>query len=150
MAVTSKVYTKNAHSLATRLANLSTDSLKVMLLSAYTAGSTQNTAQFVSDVLAAPATEATGTGYSAGGATLTGVTLTDSGLVTTLTSGSPSWNAAGGSLAAAFALFYDAQPGSNATNPVLCYWDLGGTQTATNATFTLTIAGSGLMTWTAS
>jgi hypothetical protein len=149
MAVTSHVYTKCDYSMGTKLTQLATDALKVMLLSAYTLGTTQNSAQFVSDVLAAPATEATGTGYTAGGQALTGVTLTNAGLVTTLTCANPSWNAAGGSLAASYALFYDSSPGTNATNPVLCYWDLGGVQTATNATFTLTISGTGVITWTA-
>ncbi|MGV9778185.1 hypothetical protein, partial [Streptosporangium sp. NPDC003464] len=55
-----------------------TDTIKVMALSAYTVGSTKDTAQFISDVLAA-ATEATGTGtsgYTAGGATLGSKTVT--------------------------------------------------------------------------
>ena len=149
MAVTAHTYTKANESLAKKLANVSTDTLKVMLLSAYTVGSTQDTATFVSDILAV-ATEASGTGYSAGGATLGSVTLTSSGHVTTLDGADPTWNAAGGSLAAAYAVFYDSSPGSDSSNPVLCYWDLGGTQTATNATFTLTISASGLMTWTGS
>lgn len=149
MAVASKVFTKLDYSIATKLANLATDTLKVMLLSAYTVGSTQDSAQFLSDVLAV-ATEASGAGYTAGGETLTAVTLTNSGLVTTLSCANPSWNAAGGSLAAAYALFYDATPVGAGSEPVLCYWDLGGMQTATNATFMLSLSGSGLLTWTAS
>jgi hypothetical protein len=150
MAVLAHVYTKASFTLGTKLANLSTDALKVMLLSAYTVGTNQNTAQFVADVLAAPATESAGTGYTAGGQVLTSVTLTNSGLVTTLTSANPSWNATGGALAAAFALFFDSTPGTNATNPVLFYWDLGGTQTATGVPFTLTVSSSGLLAFTAS
>ena len=148
MALTAHSYTKSGLSLATKLANLNNvDTLKVILLSAYTVGTTQDTAQFVSDVLAV-ATEASGTGYTAGGQALTSVTFTESGHVYTLTCANPSWNAAGGSLAAAYALFFDSSPGSNATNPVLCYWDFGGTQTATNGAFGLTISGSGLFTIT--
>jgi hypothetical protein len=48
------------------------------------------------------------------------------------------------------AVFYDATPGTNSTDPVLCYWDFGGTQTATNGTFTLTANGSGILTITGS
>lgn len=121
-----------------------------MLLSAYTVGSTQDTAQYVSDVKAV-ATEASGTGYSAGGATLATVSWSASGHAYTLDfSTDPTWNAGGGSLAAAYALFYDATPGSDATNPVICYWDFGGTITATNATFTLTLNASGVLTVTGS
>lgn len=120
-----------------------------MLLSAYTVGTTQDTAQYVADVLAV-ATEASGTGYTAGGATLTGGSWSASGHVYTYTGTIPAWNATGGSLAAAYALFFDSTPGSNATNPVLAYWDLGGTQTATNGTFTLTANASGIVTFTGS
>ena len=149
MAVTAHTYTKLADSLATKKITLPGDTIKCMLLSAYTVGSTQDTAQFVSDVLAV-GTEASGTGYTAGGATLTSVTWTASGHVFTLTGTIPAWNAAGGSLAAAYAIFFDATPGTNATNPLLCYWDLGGTQTATNGTFTLTANASGILTATGS
>jgi hypothetical protein len=121
-----------------------------MLLSAYTVGSTQDTSQFVADVLGV-ATEASGTGYSAGGQALVSPTFTESGHVYTLTSATnPSWSASGGTLTAAYALFFDSSPGSSATNPVLCYWDFGGSQTATNAAFTLQLSGSGLYTITGS
>jgi hypothetical protein len=150
MTTTAHAYTKTAYGMGQKLVNLSTDTFKVMLLSAYTVGATQDSAQFVADVLAV-ATEASGTGYTAGGQTLAGTSFANSGHITTLTaSTNPSWNAAGGSLAAAYVLFFDSTPGSNATNPVLCYWDLGGTLTATNATFGLGIPGGGIMTWTVS
>ena len=62
-----------------------------------------------------------------------------------------SWNAAGGSLAAAFAVFADTTPSTNATRPVLGYWDLGGTQTATGGTFVLTPnASAGLLAFPSS
>jgi hypothetical protein len=147
MAVTAHVYTKLTKSLADKLANLETDALKVMLLSAYTVGSTQDTAQFVSDVLAV-GTEASGTGYTAGGQALTSVTLTASGHVYTLTAANPSWTSS--TITASYALFLDSTPGSNATNPVICYWDFGGAQSSSSGTFTLTISGSGLCTFTGS
>lgn len=147
MAVTAHVFTKFANRLGQKGVDIDSDTFKCMLLSAYTVGSTQDTAEFVSDVLAV-GTEASGTGYTAGGATLTSVSWTASGHVYTWTATIPAWNAAGGSLAAAYALFLDSTPGSNATNPVLCYWDLGGTQTATNGTFTLTANASGIVTVT--
>ena len=147
MAVTSHTYTKLADSLAAKKITIATDTIKVMLLSAYTVGTTQDTAQYLADVLAA-GTEASGTGYTAGGATITSSTWTTTGHVYKYTGTIPAWNAAGGSLAAAYAVFYDATPGTNATNPVLCFWDLGGTQTATNGTFTLTPDAAGILTVT--
>ena len=145
MAVTAHTFTKFNDSLTNKLVNLSSDTLKVMLLSSYTAG--QDTHQFVSDVLGA-GTEVTGTGYTAGGQALTSVSLSDSGHVRTLTCANPSWTSS--TITAAYAVFYDSTPGSNATNPVICYWDFGGNFTDTSGTFTLTINGSGLVTITGS
>lgn len=147
MAVTSHVYGKFIGSLAAKDVNLSSDSIKCMLLSAYTPA--QGTHQFLADVIAA-GTEASGTGYTAGGVALTSVTWTLSGETYTLNGTIPAWSTTGGSLAAAFAVFYDATPGTNATDPVICYWDLGGTQTSSNGSFTLTPNASGIVTATAS
>jgi hypothetical protein len=147
MAVTAHVYTKFQTSAINKLANLTSDALKVMLLSAYTVGSTQDTAQFVSDVLAV-GTEASGTGYTAGGQALSGVSISPSGHVVTVTCTSPSW--ASSTITASYAVFYDSTPGTNSTNPVICYWDFGGAQSSSSGTFTLTISGSGLLTLTGS
>lgn len=148
MAVTAHVYTKLALSLATKKVDLSADTLKVMLLSAYTVGTTQDTAQFVSDVLAV-ATEASGTGYTSGGVTVASPTFTESGHVYTLTSGTnPSWSSS--TITAAYALLYDSTPGSNSTNPVLAYVDFGGNVSSSGGTYTLTINASGLLTVTGS
>ena len=118
MAVTAHSYTKLALSLATKKIDFTADTLKVMLLSSYTVGTTQDTAQFVSDVLAV-ATEASGTGYTSGGVALSSPTFTASGHVYTLTTGTnPSWSSS--TISAAYALFYDSAPGTNATNPVIC------------------------------
>lgn len=89
-----------------------------------------------------------GTGYIR--QALTSVTYTESGLVSTLTCSNPSWSAA--TFTAVYAFFYDfTAGGSSDTNGLmLCYWDFGGNQTVAGATFTLTISGSGLATWTSS
>jgi hypothetical protein len=120
-----------------------------MLLSAYTVGSTQDTAQFVADVVAV-GTEASGTGYTAGGQALTSVTYTPSGHVYTLSAANPAWTTS--TVTASYALFYgvaSVSPG-NSTNAVICYWDFGGAASSTAGTFTLTISGSGLVTITGS
>lgn len=152
MALTPHVFSKLADSLGQKKIDIDSDTLKCMLLSAYTVGTTQDTAQYVSDIKAV-ATEAVGTGYTAGGVTLTSVTWTLTGHVYALKATIPAWTTTGGSLAAKYALFYDSTPGTDSTNPVLLYWDLdgaGGTQTSSNGTFTLTQAAAGLLTLTGS
>jgi hypothetical protein len=144
MAVTAHVYPQFDQKALSKAVNAATDSLKVMLLSAYTFANTHAT---IADVLGA-GTEASGTGYTAGGQALTGVACTTSGLVTTLTAANPAW--ASSTITASYAVFYDAQGGTNATNYPFCYWDFGGAQSSSAGTFTLTVNGSGLVTWTAS
>lgn len=147
MSLLAFTYSRLSSSLAAGLVNLSSDTLKVMLLSAYTTGTTQDDAQFVADVLA-HATQTSGTGYTAGGQSLASVTWTQSGGTFTLDCADPTW--ATSSISASHALFYDSTPGSDATNPVLCAWDFGGTLGPSVASpFTLVVNASGLLTFTA-
>lgn len=148
MAVTAHTYTKLGLSLGTAKINFLADTLKVMLLSAYTVGTTQDTAQFVADVKAV-ATETVGTGYTAGGQTLASVTYAESGHVYTLDCADPAWTITS-AFSAAYAVIYDSTPGSDATNPVINYHDFGGTTSFTSGTFTFTVNASGLLTATGS
>ncbi|SFK92458.1 hypothetical protein SAMN05216275_14155 [Streptosporangium canum] len=75
MAVTAYVYGQLNKSLMSGLINFTSDTIKAMLLSAYTVGTTLDSAQFLNTVTAA-GTEATGSGYTAGGATLASKTVT--------------------------------------------------------------------------
>jgi hypothetical protein len=144
VAVTAHSYPQIAQKLGTKAVNLSSDSLKVMLFSAYTFANTHTT---MADVVAA-GTEASGTNYVAGGQALTSVTFTTSGTTTTLTCANPSWSSS--TITASYAVFYDAAGGTNATNFPICYWDFGGAQSSSNGTFTLTVNGSGLYQITSS
>ena len=144
MSVTSHLYPKVQEALAKKQLNLSSDSLKVMLLSAYTYSNTHAT---MSDVKGA-GTEAEGTAYTAGGQALTSVTVATSGSTTTIDCADPSW--ASSTITAAYAVFYDASGGTDSTNIPICYWDLGGSQSSSSGAFLLTINGSGLVTFTAS
>jgi hypothetical protein len=144
VAVTAFTFPQVQQKLATKAVNLSTDSLKVMLLTAYTFSNTHAT---ITNVKAA-GTETTGTGYTAGGVALSSVTLATSGAVTTLDAADPSWTTA--TFSAAYAVFYDAAGGTDATNFPICYWNLGGTQSVTAGTFTLTLSASGIYTITGS
>lgn len=134
---------------------LQSDTLQVLLIASgtYTWNATSQGHTTVTNFLAGSGGGAltevstSGTGYTR--QTLTSVTITDSGAVTTLTCANPSWTSA--SFSAVYACFFDnTVGGTDATNQLICYWDFGGTQTVTSATFTLTISGSGLVTWTVS
>jgi hypothetical protein len=76
MAVTMFAYGRMQESQWAGEINFLTDTIKAMLLSSYTIGTTQDTARYLSDVVTAGVgVEATGggnTGYTAGGQTLTG------------------------------------------------------------------------------
>lgn len=156
MAVTAHAFPGLTQSIGTKTQNLSSDTLKVGLATGtfnWVAATQAYT--FVSQFLAnagsgggGALTEEAGTGYSR--QSLTSVTLTTSGLVTTLTCANPSWT--GSTFSDKYAFFWNetASSATDATRPLLCYWDFGGTQSTTGATFTLTISGSGLITWTAS
>lgn len=136
-------FTKLADSLSQGLVHFDADSFGVILLSALTLGTLQDDAQFVADVLAA-GTEATGTAYTAGGATLTGTTWTQVASTFVFNADDPVWAAS--TIDAAYALFFDKTPGSDATNPVIGLWDFGGTISSTGTDFTLTVNASGIVT----
>ena len=69
-------YAKNFNSLGAKAENLTTDALKVALVSAYTPGTLQATAQTVGDIWSVTTEATAGTGYTAGGLALTSLTLT--------------------------------------------------------------------------
>jgi hypothetical protein len=148
MALTAVKFELVNKSLANKEIDFDSDTIKCALLSAYTPDASATGHQYWSQVKAA-GTEAVGTGYTAGGVTLTSVTWTQTGGVWALKGTIPAWNTTGGSLAAAYAVFYDGTPATDATRPVICYWNLdgaGGTQTSSNGTFTLTQNASGIFT----
>jgi hypothetical protein len=133
--------------------NASTDTLEVLLIASgtYTWNSTAQGHTHVSDFLAGSGSGAltevstSGTGYTR--QTLTSVTLTDSGLVTTLDCANPSWTSA--TFSAVYAAFFDnSVGGSDSTNQLLCYWDFGSAQSVTSTTFTITVNSGGVLAWT--
>lgn len=143
--------------LANKSVNLVTptiDTLKVGLIASGTlaARGTSEGYEFVSDLLANNGSALTevstsGTGYTR--QNLASVTYTVSGLVVTLSAANPSWPAATFSTVYGFCWDETASSATDATRPLICIWDFGGTQPVTAGTFTLTIAGTGIVTWTA-
>ena len=144
MALTSKAYGLVMMSLANKEINLNSDTLKLMLCTnAYTPN--QDTHRYKSDVT----NEVVGTGYTAGGQTATGVTVAYNATTNTLTldMNDPVWT--NSSITARYLVCYDDTPATNATKPLVCYWDFGQDEISASGNFTATISGSGLLTLTA-
>lgn len=156
MAVTAYYQPKftSAH-LGQKLVDMDSDTFTVGLIASGTLASraTSEGYEFVSDLLANGGSALTevstsGTGYTR--QNLVSPTFTTSALVTTWTSGTnPSWSSA--TFSTNYAFMYDntASSGTDATRPLIAIFDLGGSQSVSGATFTLTINGSGLVTFTA-
>lgn len=140
--------------------NLSTDTVKCLLISSATAytwasGTPQSTAT-VTNFLAGDGTHGALTEQSGGSyarVTLTSPSLTTSTAnpaITTYTATIPAWT--GVTFTVYYAMFYDYTAGGGGGSDTLgipiAYWDFGGAQTVTSATFTLTASGSGIATWT--
>ena len=140
MAVTISPYNHTAKRFAEG-SNAAGDTYKVKLLTAATFDATHTT------LAATGGTEAaTGTGYTAGGPALTGVT------VTTVTTNDAAFDAndvtlsaSGGAIAAAYAILYND---TDANDPPLVFIDFGGTETAGDGTdFKIVWNASGIFTF---
>jgi len=143
MAVTITLYDHTAKRFAEG-ANASGDTYKLKLYSALTPSAAHITLAAVD----AAGTEATtGTGYTAGGATLANVAVS-----TVATNDAKfdaddvTWTASGGSIAAAYGVIYND---TDANDPPLAVINFDGTQTATDgADFKVTWNASGIFTFT--
>lgn len=144
MAITAKLYGGFLKSLANKEIDLDTDTLKVMLCtSAYTPD--QDAHQYKSSVT----NEVSGTGYTAGGATLTSVTVTYTGATNTLTldAADPSW--ASSTITARTAVIYDSTPATDATRPLIAYLQSDVDISSSGGAFTITFDANGIATITA-
>lgn len=141
MAVTVSLYNHTAARFASG-ANLEADTYKVKLLTAATFDATHAT------LAATGGTEATtGTGYTAGGATLSNVAVTT---VTTndakFDADDVTWTASGGSITASYAILYND---TDADDPPIAFIDFDGSQSAGDGTdFKITWNADGILTFT--
>ena len=139
MAVTAKFFGKFFVSLCNKEIDLDSDSLKLLLVnSSYTPN--QDTHQYKSDV----SNEVTGTGYTAGGATVSSVTVSYNSGTNTLSFDAADVTWATASITARYGILYDASPGSDATRPLIGYIDFGGDVTSTGADFTVVWDAAGI------
>ena len=78
--------------------------------------------------------DATAYGYTAGGATLAGVTITNDGVLhaTTIEWNNVVWTAAGGDLQACGAIIFDDTIAAPDIDPIVGFIDFGSTMTAYN------------------
>lgn len=142
MAVTAKLYGLAQQSAWSGEINFSTATVKAMLCtSAYTPN--QDTHRYKSSVTG----EVTGTGYTAGGVTLTAKTVTYDATSNTLTldCADPAWAAS--TITARYLVVY-VSAGTDATSPLICYVDFGADVSSTGGAFTYTVPTSGLVALT--
>lgn len=120
------------------------DTIKVALVtSSYTPN--QDTHDYWDDVVA---NEATGTGYTAGGATLASKTSTYTGATNKLVLDAADVTWSSSTITARYAVVYDAQTGVNSTSPLIGYVDFGTDQSSSSGNFTITWDANGIVEFT--
>jgi hypothetical protein len=116
------------------------DTIKVALLTnAYTPN--QDAHNYYDDVVAS---QVTGTGYTAGGITLTNKTntyLPDTNVIV-LDAENVTWSSS--TITARYAVIYSVG-GTNATSPLIGYVDFGSDQSSSNGNFTITWDSTGIV-----
>lgn len=136
---TNKWYGLAFTSAFTKKIDLSADTVKVMLVtSSYTFN--QDTHDYKDDVT----NEVSGTGYTAGGATLTSPALTYTGGTNTLSFSGANVSWTSSTFTARAAVIYDSTPGTDATRPLLMFVDFGADTAVTAGTLSLTWDAAGI------
>ncbi|WP_328439082.1 hypothetical protein [Nocardia puris] len=141
MAVSAKWYGLGLQSLANGEIDWDTHTIKVMLCtSSYTPN--QDTHRYKSDVT----NEVTGTGYTAGGATLGSCTASYNAGTNTLALDAADTSWPNSTITARYAVVYDASPGSDATRALLGYVDFDQNISTTAGTFSIVWDAAGILT----
>lgn len=145
MAVTHLYYGKAFLSTFNKEADWDTDTIKCSLHTV-TYVPAQDTDQYHS----AATNEITGTGYTAGGATLATPTQSYTGAtnVWALDAGDAAWTTA--TFTCRIGAVYDSTPATEATRPLLSYVDMGADQTVSAANFTIQWDAAGIVKVTVS
>lgn len=118
-----------------------TDTIKVALLSnGYTPD--QDAHNYLDDVVSF---EVTGTGYTAGGATLTNKSNSYNSATNVIVLDADDVTWASSTITARYAVIYDASPATNATRPLIGYVDFGSDQSSSNGNFTITWDATGIV-----
>lgn len=142
MAVSAKVYGLAIKSAFNKEVSWASDTIKVMLCTS-TYVPDQDAHQYKSSVT----NEVTGTGYTAGGATLASKTATYTGATNTIAYDAADTSWASSTITARYAVVYDST-GTDATSPLLCYVDFGADVVSTAGTFSIVWDAAGIFTLT--
>jgi len=142
MAVTAKLYSNFPHLLLEDglAGSILSQTIKVALCTSSYAPN-QDSHDYFDDIT----NEVTGTGYTAGGATLGSKTCTVSGKVTTFDAADTSWTSS--TITARYAVIYFAS-GTAGTSLLIGYIDFGADQSSSSGTFQITWNASGIFTIT--
>ena len=141
MAVTALLYGSFPAKLANKEIDWDSDTIKVALAtSTYTPA--QDTHDYFNDIT----NEVTGTGYTAGGATLASKTVTYTSGTNTQAFDAADTSWASSTITARYAIIYDSTPGTAATNPLIGYVDFGADVSSTAAAITITWDAGGIFT----
>ena len=143
MAVSAKLYGNFFNSLGNKEIDLNSDTFKVMLTTS-TYVPDQDLHNYKDDVT----NEVTGTGYTAGGATITNpaFSYTTGTNVFKWDGDDVSW--ASSTITARYAVIYDDTPATDATKPLIGYVDFGADVSSSSGTFSITWSASGIFTVT--
>lgn len=118
-----------------------TDDIKVMLVgSAYSPN--QDTHDYLDDVVG---NEVSGTGYTAGGVSLTGKTNTYDAATNTIVLDAADVTWPNSTVTARYAVIYNNSGASNATKPLIAYVDFVSDQSSTAGNFTITWDPAGIV-----
>lgn len=142
MPITVQQFDHNAQRFASG-ANVTADVYKVALYTSATFLASATTLAGVTKVEVGTS----GTGYTATGATLSGVAITQVGNDAKFDANDVSWSVpAGGTLSAAYAILYND---TDANDPPLLFIDFDGTKTVTDGgIFQIIWDAAGIVTWT--
>jgi hypothetical protein len=142
---TAALYGKFVLSALNKEVDIDTDTLKVMLTTSIYVPD-QDTHQYKSSVT----NEVTGTGYTATGVALTGVTVVYSAAsnLITVDANDSSWGAGATISAIRFGVLYDSSPATDATRPLIGFFNFTTDQAVANGTFTIQYNAAGIFTAT--
>ncbi len=132
------IYASFKHGLGRGHFDLAADTLRCALLTSAYVPSVGHAA--LADVAAS---EASGTGYAAGGQTLSGVAWTLAGTSVALTAADPSWAEA--TITARYALIYVAKTVAGRTNPLVCLLDFGADRGVIGGAFSVRFDATGVL-----
>jgi hypothetical protein len=123
--------------------DFNSDTIKVALLSSSYVPD-QDVHDYFDDV---SSYEVTGTGYTAGGATISNCTVTYTGATNTckLDGDDATWSSS--TITARYAVIYDSTPGTPGTNPLIAYLDFESNQSSDSGDFKMIWGTNGILSF---